>query len=132
MMTHFESLPQPSTQTPENIYTILEDFRQMEHLFPEGKVKNWQTDGNTCRFTVDGIGEIGLIIAQKEPCSRVQYTGHGKVPFNFHLSVLLQPTATGAQVVVAADAQMNPMIKMVAAKPVQKFLELLCAAIANV
>lgn len=130
-MTNFESSPQLSGYKQEAIFHVLEDFRQMERLFPEGKVKNWQTDGESCRFQIDGVGELGLIISKKEPASLVQYTGHGKVPFNFHLRVHLQTTENGTQVLVTAEAKLNPMLKMMVNKPIQKFMDMLCQAIAN-
>ena len=130
-MTHFVTTQKHSALPAEKIYSILADFKQLEALLPQGKISNWQTDGDTCRFKADGVGELGLSISKKEPFSLVQYTGHGKVPFDFHLRIHMSPTDEGTDLSLSADARLNPMLKMMVAKPIQKFLEMLNNAISD-
>ena len=132
LMTQFETNALQSLLPAEKIYERLSDFRQLEAYLPAGKIQNWQTDGETCRFQADGVGELGLIISHKEPFSLIQYTGHGKVPFNFYVQIHLTALNDVALVHVTAEAKLNPMLRMLVSKPVQKFLEMLNETIAGI
>ncbi len=131
-MTQFESPIKKSSSSAEKIFSFLSDFDHFGELIPKDKVKDWQSNGETCRFTVDPIGEIGLRIVEKEESKTVKYTADGKTPFNFFLWVQLKEVAeTDTRIKLTIKADMNPMIKMVASKPVKKFLDMLSDAIAN-
>jgi carbon monoxide dehydrogenase subunit G len=131
-MTNFESPRYSATANANEIFGFLSDFDQMGAVLPADKVKNWQSTGDSCRFTVDALGEVGLRIVKAEQGSLVQYAGDGKVPFNFYLTVNLTPTGDEqCEVMLSAQAQLNPMMKMIASGPVQKFLDTLASAIAK-
>lgn len=131
-MTNFESSRHLAEANSSDIYTFISDFTKMGAVLPADKVKNWQSTPDSCRFTVDALGEVGLRIVKAEPFSMVQYVGDGKVPFNFYLNVNLADKGDGqCEVWLSAQAKLNPMMKMVASGPVNKFLETLAAAIAK-
>ena len=131
-MTRFESpvksIPYPASQ----IYGMLSDFDNFESLLPSDKVKNWQSQGDSCRFEVEGIGPVGLKIIEREASKTIKYTADGKVPFNFFLWFQLKEVEAGdTKMKLTLDAELNPMIKMVAQGPLKKFLGLLADAIAE-
>lgn len=129
-MTTFESARLNAAYSSETMFGYISNFTNFEKMIPEGKVKNWQATEDTCRFSVDGLGEIGLRIVKKEPFSLIQFTGDGKVPFDFYLVVHLQAIdAKNTEVYLAVEAKLNPMMKMIASKPIQKFLDTLVHAI---
>jgi carbon monoxide dehydrogenase subunit G len=120
-----------ASSSNEKIFAFLSDFTHFGDLLPAEKVKNWQATEDTCRFTVDGLGEIGLRIVKKEAYSLVQFAGNGKVPFDFYLMVHLEgKDENHTDVYLSAEAKLNPMLKMIASGPVQKFLDTLVQAIA--
>ena len=62
----------------------------------------------------------------------IKYTAEGKTPFNFFLWIQLKEVAEDdTRVKLTIKADMNPMIKMMASKPIKKFLGVLVEAIAN-
>lgn len=130
-MTQFESaiksIPHPSGV----VFDFLSDFNNFEHLIPRDKITDWQSTGDTCRFKVQGIGELGLKIIEKTPGSTIKYTADGKTPFNFFLWVQLKEVESNdSRLKLTLRADLNPMLKMIVSEPAKKFLEVLANAIA--
>ncbi len=131
-MTRFESGVKNISFPAERVYGFISDFDHMEDVLPSDKIKNWQSSKDSCRFEVDKIGQIGLKIIEKIPDDTVKYAADGKVPFNFFLWVQLKNVDENhSKVKVTLDAELNPMIKMVAKKPLKKFVERLAEGIAE-
>ncbi len=130
-MTTFESDIKKATFPDEKIFTFISDFNNFGHLIPQDKVKDWQSTEDTCKFSVEGIGEAGLKIIDKEPFKTVKYTADGKVPFNFYLWIQLKQVAENdTRIKLTIKADLNPMMKMMVSKHVKKFLNMLGDAIA--
>ncbi len=131
-MTQFESDIKKAPHSDKKIFSFISDFNNFENLIPQDKVKDWQSTQETCRFKVEGIGEAGLKIVDKEPFKTVKYSTDGKVPFNFYLWVQLkQVDEHDTRIKLTIKADLNPMMKMMVAKHVKKFLNMLGDAIAN-
>lgn len=131
-MTTFESDIKKSTYPAEKMFNFLSDFDHFGEVIPKDKINNWQSFGDSCRFSIDPVGEVGLRIVDKELPKVIKYTAEGKTPFNFFLWIQLKEVADDdTRVKLTIKADMNPMIKMVASKPIKKFLEVLSDAIAN-
>ncbi|PWE01162.1 SRPBCC family protein [Marinilabilia rubra] len=131
-MTRFESSVKSIPYPASRIYGMLSDFDNFESLLPSDKVKNWESQGDSCRFEVEGIGPVGLKIIDREEPKTIKFTADGKVPFNFFLWIQLKEVEDeDTKLKLTLDAELNPMIKMVAQKPLKKFLGLLADAIAD-
>ncbi|MBK3517254.1 SRPBCC family protein [Carboxylicivirga marina] len=131
-MTTFESDIKKANYPAEIMFNFLADFNHFGEVIPKDKISNWQSFGDSCRFTIDPVGEVGLRIVEKESPKVIKYTAEGKTPFNFFLWIqLVQKAEDDTRVKLTIKADMNPMIKMMASKPIKKFLEVLSDAIAN-
>lgn len=131
-MTRFESPVKSIPHPPSRVYGMLSDFDNFESLLPGDKVKSWESQGDSCRFEVEGVGQIGLKIIDREEPKTIKYTADGKVPFSFFLWVQLKEVEQGkSKMKLTLDAELNPMIKMVAQGPLKKFLGILADAIAE-
>lgn len=131
-MTKFESEVKQVNHSNENVYKFISNFNNFESLIPQDKIKDWQSTEDTCKFSVEGIGDAGLKIVEKEEFTTVKYSTDGKVPFNFFLWIQLkQLTETDTRVKLTIKADLNPMMKMMVGKHVKKFLNMLGDAIAN-
>lgn len=131
-MTTFESSIKKAAYPAETMFNFLADFDHFGEVIPKDKINNWQSFGDSCSFSIDPVGEVGLRIVEKETPKVIKFTAEGKTPFNFFLWIQLkelQADETAVKLTIKAD--MNPMIKMMASKPVKKFLEVLSEAIAN-
>lgn len=131
-MTEFEGPIKAISYSSEVVFQFLSSFDNFEDLLPEEHVEDWQSNGDSCRFKVNGVGEVGLRIIEKEEFKTIKYSADGKTPFNFFLWIQLKDKAANdCRVKLTIKADLNPMIKMVVSTPIAKFLEVLTGAIAS-
>ena len=126
METKIESKIGKIASSSERVYNFFSDFRNFSRLIPPDKIKNWQADENSCKFTADTLGDIGLRIIEKEPYSQVKITSAEGSKFNFFFWVQLKeavPYDTRIRLTIKVD--LNPMMKMMAQKPLQNFVDTL-------
>ena len=101
------------------VFEFLSNFNNYEQLMPE-QIVHWQSDNETCSFTIKGIADIRLKFARKEQPSLLELVPEGKSPVNFSLLVKISADAMNEQhsvVQVHVDADLNPMLAMFARKP---------------
>lgn len=124
MESKFESRIGKINHSAEVIYNLLSDFRNFSGLIPTDKIKNWQATADECHFTVDMVGDTGLKIVEKEKGKLIKITAIGENPYNFFFWIQLKevvPYDTRIKLTLKID--LNPMLKMMAAKPIQTFLD---------
>jgi carbon monoxide dehydrogenase subunit G len=72
------------------------------------------------------MGEVGLKIIEKTPFSLVKIAGDGMANHHFNLWIQVKEAAENdSRVKVTLKTDINPMMKLMVAKPVQKFLDML-------
>ncbi|MBN1599485.1 MAG: SRPBCC family protein [Bacteroidales bacterium] len=107
----------------KKIYEFLTNFNNFKNLVPEDKVSNWYSDENECRFTVNPIGETGVKIVEKEPYKLIKLTSLEQSQYNFIFWVQLKSIEeNGTRLKITMQADLNPMLQMMAKKPLQEFL----------
>jgi len=102
------------------IFNRITDFRNFEHLLPPDRIKNWQSDGKTCSFEIDGIGSMGLKIKETIPYSKVSVETTQGSPLALQLNIHLMPgseTFTRVKITIESDA--NPLVFMMIKAPLQ-------------
>jgi carbon monoxide dehydrogenase subunit G len=124
-MTRIESDVTPINKRQEDIFNFLSNFNNFQKLMPE-QVTNWQSTEKECTFTIAGMATLGMKITEKKPNDYIKIDRNGTAPFDFTLECFLKKksdTETEAQ--LAFNADLNPMLKMMAVKPLTNFLNLL-------
>lgn len=125
-MTKIESRIGKIEEQDEKIFQFLTSFKNFEKLIPQDKVNNWEATDENCRFSIDGIGEVGLKIIDKEPFTVIKYAGDNLANVDFNLWIQLKQVADlDTHVKITFKADLNPMLTMVAKKPLQEFVNLL-------
>ena len=108
----------------EDIYTFLTDFNNIKNLVPADKVQNWEADEDSCRFTVQPLGEAGVKILEKEPFKLIKLTGIDKVKYTFYLWIQIKQLAqSDSRIKLTMEVDLNPMMQMMVKKPLQEFLD---------
>lgn len=110
----------------ELIYTFLSDFKNLEEIIPADKVKDFEATEEACKFKIEGIGQAGLKIIEKEPFKLIKITSDGKTPFTFFFWIQLKPIENEeitTAVRLTIDANLNPMMKMMVGKHLQKGID---------
>lgn len=131
-MEKFESRIGKLKASEENVFLFLADFNNFKQFIPGDQISNWQSDQETCSFTIGGVGDVSLRIIEKEPYKLIKINGGGMAKVEFFLWIQLkQLEEKDTRVKITLKADLNPMIKMVAAKPLKQFLEILVGHMEN-
>ena len=110
--------------TDQKIYTFLSDFNNFEHLIPKDRVKDWSSD--SCSFTVDGIGNIGLRVTEKEEFKLIKVSSEGKSPIAFLMWIQLkQEGENPTHVKITVEPQVNIALMGMVKKPLKDFVDML-------
>lgn len=125
-MGKIESKITKSEHSEEKLYAFVTNFNNFQNLIPEDKIKNWQSDGDSCSFTIDGIGSAGLKIIEREPCKLVKITSEGSSPVNFLMWIQLkQVSENDTRIKITIDPQVNMMMMTMVKKPLKEFVDML-------
>lgn len=125
-MTKFESRIGKLDTSGEKAFVFLSDFRNFSRFIPADKIKEWEASAEQCKFTVDGIGKAGLKIIEKEPNKLVKISGDGTAGLEFFFWIQIKEIGENdTRIKLTIKADLNPMMKMVAAKPLKSFVNLM-------
>jgi carbon monoxide dehydrogenase subunit G len=108
----------------ERIYTFLTNFENFKQLIPADKIRNWQADENSCRFSIDYVGDTGVKVVEKVPFKLIKLSNLDSDKYNFIFWVQLKPKSENETYIKCTmEADLNPMLQMIAKKPLQDFLD---------
>jgi carbon monoxide dehydrogenase subunit G len=133
-MTTFESKTTKAECNETEIFSLLSDLNNIEKIkdkIPQDKVKNLEFDGDSCRFTVDPVGKIGLKIVERDPSKTIKFAAD-QSPVGFNLWIQLkQVEENDTRIKITVKADLNPMLKMIASKPMETFVNKLAEMLAQ-
>lgn len=108
----------------EKVYNFLTNFNNFKTLIPQDKITNWQSDEDSCRFTVNPIGDTGVRIIEREPNKLIKLKGIEESKFDFTFWMQLKSVdENDTRMKLTLEASLNPMLEMMAKKPLQEFLD---------
>lgn len=113
------------------IFDFISDFNNLEKLMPE-KVVDWSSTMTTCTFTIQGMATLNMKQGLNKSNELVQMLSDGKNPFPFDLNTHIAAQGEeNAEVYLQLNADMNPMLAMMAKKPLQNFVNILVEELAK-
>jgi hypothetical protein len=122
-LSYFESRTGKSDFSSGAVYAFVTDVRNFERFIPEGTVSNWKAEKESCTFTVPILGTVGVRLIDKEINKRVGFEGDAMKKNDFSLVLTIIETGVDScEVKVSLKADINPMLKLMAAKPIAMFL----------
>ncbi len=126
IMTRFEGHQRKINKPAEQIFSFLSDFNNFESAIPKDKVNNWQSTEDTCSFSVPGVGNMAMQIVEKVPFKLIKIQNQASASNEFKLWIQLkQIDDFDTRIKITFEVQLNAMLKMVAKKPLQNFIETL-------
>jgi len=126
IMSEFVSRTGNLTCTPVEIFDFVTDIRNFTQFIPEGTIDNVHIERDSCNFRVSQLGNVDLYLSEKEPYSKVIYKGTALKSQDFSLLLNITGNKSGkAEVDIKLNAELNPIMKMVATEPIKQFLETL-------
>jgi len=125
-MARIESKIGVVKQPAEKIFNFVSNFKNFSQLIPMDKVKNFESTGDTCRFTVEGIGQVGLKIIERVPHKLIKISSDEKTSFDLFLWIQIKELEPGdSRMKITTEVFLNPMMAKVVKIPLKKFVDTL-------
>jgi len=106
------------------IYNFLSDCNNFQQFTGNDKVKNWQADSESCRFKVDGAGDVAFRIVERRPNELIKFSIENAQAENIFLWIQLKSASSGdTRVKLTAKLDANPMVSMFISKPLKQGLD---------
>jgi carbon monoxide dehydrogenase subunit G len=123
-MLTIEIPPRIIKGNPTKVFSFLSDMNNIQQLMPE-QVINWKSTADECSYTIKGMADISMRVANRVPSTELLWESFGKVPFDFKLKFDIQPDAENAIASLRFDGEVNPFLKMMVEKPLRNFFGML-------
>jgi carbon monoxide dehydrogenase subunit G len=112
------------TCTPPEIFDFVTDIRNFRQFVPQGIIDDLRIEAESCSFDIPPLGKVNLNLDIKEPNKKVVFRGNVMSSNDFSMVMdIVENIAGRAEVSLGLDARMNPILKMMAARPIEDFLE---------
>ena len=113
-----------NSKSEQEFFALVSDMRNIPSLLPEQAI-NVNADEDNLSFTVQGMGSIALRVSQRITYSLVQLVPVGKVPFPFVLNIKIAGLGNNCRVMFEIDADLNPLMAMMAKRPLQNLVDMM-------
>ena len=124
-MTNIESEKVIINKSDIEIFDFLSDFTHFENLMPE-QISNWNATPDSCSFTIQGMANLSMKIDERIPYSEIKIKSDVSSPVEFSMRCIISKISDEkTQVYISFIADLPPMIKMMATKPLKNFVDLL-------
>ncbi|MCL4281063.1 MAG: hypothetical protein KJZ58_02255 [Flavobacteriales bacterium] len=122
-MTRIQSKNVRINRTAEELYRFLQDMNNFQPLLPQDRISDWQCDGRSCSFKVQGAATIGLELVGGTPNNLVRMKSTERSPFPFTLDVHLKDEDGATEAYQLFEADINPFLKMMVEKPLKNLFD---------
>lgn len=112
------------------LFNICKDLNNAIKYLPS-EVENINTDSDNLSFTVKGMGNIALRISNRVENNLVQMVPEGKIPFPFTLNIHIRPDGNTSECQFEIDANLNPLMQMMASRPLQNLVNMMAEKISE-
>lgn len=116
----------------EVIYNYLSNFENLSKYVNEGllekmteqipqiKVTDFESDTDSCRFQISGMGQAEIKIIEREAPKNIKITSSGSIPVGIMFWIQLLPEGPyQTKLRLTLDAEMSMMIKMMVNKKLE-------------
>ena len=116
-----------SRRSEKELFEYIGDMSNMPPILPE-QVINVTADYDNLSFTIQGMGSVALRVNQREPNKFIQLVPEGKVPFQFALNIYIRG-GEQSECYFEIDAKLNPLMQMMASRPLQNLVNMMAEKI---
>lgn len=125
-MTQFESSIKIIPANIEIIFNTISDLKNLEKIkdrLPVDKIQDFSCDTDSCSFSINPVGSLGLRIIEREPYKTIKFETE-KSPVSLFLWIQLLPvTDQETKIKITCRAELNMLIKGMVSKPLQDGIE---------
>ncbi len=121
------------SQNQEIIFNYLSNFENLSKYVNEGlltkmteqipqiQISNFESDSDSCRFQIAGMGLAEIRIIEREPHKTIKINSSGGMPVGITFWIQLLPvSAYETKLRLTLDADMSMMIKMMVNKKLEE------------
>ncbi|MBL7965200.1 MAG: hypothetical protein JNM31_15300 [Flavobacteriales bacterium] len=105
------------------LFTFLQDMHNFQQLLPKERISDWQSDGRSCSFKVQGAATIGLELVEGGTPQLVRMKATDRSPFPFTLDVHMQEEGGRTTAWQEFNADLNPFLKMMVEGPLKALFD---------
>ncbi|MFV0553681.1 MAG: hypothetical protein ACK5LR_03145 [Mangrovibacterium sp.] len=115
-----------------SLYVNDELLNKLNEATPQFEVSNFDSDNDSCRFTIKGMGDAEIRIVDREPSKTIKIVSTGSLPVGITFWIQLLPNSPyETKMKLTLHAEMGMMIKMMLGKKLQKGINDLAEMIAK-
>ncbi|MFY9153663.1 MAG: hypothetical protein WAO52_16720 [Prolixibacteraceae bacterium] len=105
---------------------------KMTEQVPQIQISNFESDQDSCRFEISGMGQTEIRIIDREPHKTIKVSSSGSMPVGIIFWIQLLPvSAYETKLRLTLDADMSMMIKMMVNKKLEEGLNHLADMLAS-
>ncbi len=107
----------------ENLSTYINDglLAKMNESVPQIKVSDFESDADSCRFNISGMGQAEIRIIERDPVKTIKINSSGGLPIGITFWIQLLPVTTyQSKIKLTLHAEMSMMIKMMVNKKLEE------------
>lgn len=117
----------------ETVFNYLSNFENLSQYInksllekiteqvPQIKITDFESDSDSCRFKISGMGQSEISIVNREPHQAIKIASSGSMPMNITFWIQLLPATSGqTKMKLTLHAEMSMMIKMMAGKKLEE------------
>jgi hypothetical protein len=106
-----------------DVYNFLADLNNHQKLMPEN-VYNWSSTKDEARFSIQNMAKLALKVSDRTENSSILIIPAEEAPFPVELKWTLNDNSSGStEAVLTISAELNMMMKMLGAGPLQKLTD---------
>jgi hypothetical protein len=128
----------------EVVFNYLSDFQNLgkyineglldriTQLAPQIKITGFESDRDSCRFSVSGFGSSEIRITEREPFNTIKIVSSGSLPVGITLWIQLkQKEVEKTNIRLTLDADLNLILKTMIGSRLNEGVNGLCLMLAN-
>jgi len=107
----------------ENLSTYLNSglIEKITEKIPQIKITDFESDQDTCKFNITGMGVAEIKIVNREPFKTIKVESSGSLPLSFTFWIqLLQENQYKTKMRLTLHAELSMMIKMMAGNKLEE------------
>ncbi|MFA5327262.1 MAG: hypothetical protein WC384_05685 [Prolixibacteraceae bacterium] len=118
----------------ENLSSYVNEglLAKMTEQIPQIKISNFESDADSCRFQISGMGLAEIRIIEREPHKTIKISSSGSLPVEIVFWIQLLPVSIHeTKLRLTLNAEMSMMIKMMVNKKLEEGINQLADMLAK-
>ena len=113
-------------------YLNSELLEKISRQIPGVKIDNFESDKDSCRFTVAGLGVAHIRIIEREPFKTIKVEGSGGLPLSITFWIQLLPVSeVQTKMRLTLHTDLNQMMKMLVGNKLEEGINQLAETLKN-